>query len=99
MEWSAGLLLTAIQAHVSYTVRRSLWLAFDATWYGGGAATVGNGPSTERQSNSGVGGTVSLPIAKGQSIKIAYSSGVTGHVEARFNTIGGEWQYVWFSRH
>ena len=91
--------LTAIQAHVSYTVRRSLWLAFDATWYGGGAATVGSGAPTERQSNSRVGGTVSLPLAKGQSIKIAYSSGVTGNVGAKFNTIGAGWQYVWFRRH
>ena len=90
--------LTAIQAHASYTVRRSLWMAFDATWYGGGAGSVGNGPPTLRQSNSRAGGTVSLPLAKGQSIKFAYSSGVTGNVGAKFTTIGVGWQYVWFNR-
>jgi hypothetical protein len=90
--------LTAIQAHVSYTVRRSLWMAFDATWYGGGAGIVGNGPPTQRQSNSRAGVTVSLPLAKGQSIKFAYSSGVTGNVGAKFTTIGIGWQYVWFNR-
>jgi hypothetical protein len=26
--------LTALQAHVSYTIRRGLWAAFDSTWYG-----------------------------------------------------------------
>src|SRR5262249_41247222 len=29
--------LAALQAHVSYTVRLGLWVAFDSTWYGGGS--------------------------------------------------------------
>ena len=89
-------LLTAIQAHVSYTVRRGLWVAVDSTWYGGGASTVEGGTPTERQSNSRLGATASLPLAKGQSIKIAYSSGVSGTIGSKFNTISGGWQYVWF---
>ncbi len=88
--------LTAVQAHVSYTVRRSLWLAVDSTWYGGGAATVAGGAPSQRQSNSRLGATASFPLAKGQSFKITYSSGVSGNVGAKFNTIGAAWQYVWF---
>jgi Putative MetA-pathway of phenol degradation len=92
-------LLTTVQAHVSYTVRRSLWVAVDSTWYGGGASTVNGGAPSERQSNSRLGATVSLPLAKGQSFKIAYSSGVSGRIGSKFNTISGGWQYVWFDRH
>ncbi|HEY6374592.1 MAG TPA: transporter [Edaphobacter sp.] len=88
--------LTAVQAHVSYTVRRSLWVAVDSTWYGGGVATAGNGPPSGRQSNSRLGATVSLPLAKRQSFKISYSSGVSGRIGSKFNTISGGWQYVWF---
>jgi hypothetical protein len=90
--------LTSIQAHVSYTVRQRLWIAFDSTWYGGGAVRVNGGPSIGRQSNSRLGGTVSLPVARRQSLKIAYSSGVTGRIGSAFSTVTIGWQYVFFNR-
>ncbi|HEX4576162.1 MAG TPA: transporter [Edaphobacter sp.] len=90
--------LTTIQAHVSYTVRQRLWVAFDATWYGGGAVTLNGGAPAEREGNSRLGGTVSLPLKKGQSMKIAYSSGVTGNIGSDFSTVVVGWQYAWFDR-
>ncbi|HTH52428.1 MAG TPA: transporter [Edaphobacter sp.] len=88
--------ITTIQAHVSYTIRRSLWAAFDATWYGGGASAVNGGTPSERQANSRIGATLSVPIAKGHSFKVSYSSGVSGTIGQKFNTVSGGWQYVWF---
>jgi Putative MetA-pathway of phenol degradation len=90
--------LTSLQGHVSYTVRRGLWVAIDGTWYGGGAASVNGGTPTERQANSRLGATASLPLARGQSLKIAYSSGVSGNVGSQFSTVGLGWQYVWFDK-
>lgn len=90
--------LTALQAHFSYTIRRGLWAALDSTWYGGGVTTVNGGPPTQRQSNSRLGATLSLPLTKMQSIKIAYSSGVTGTIGASFNTVSIGWQHIWFDR-
>ena len=90
--------LTALQAHVSYTVRRGLWVAFDSTWYGGGSTRTNGGDPTERQSNTRIGTTLSLPVGRQQSVKIAYSSGVSGTIGASFSTISGGWQYVWFKR-
>jgi Putative MetA-pathway of phenol degradation len=90
--------LAAIQAHVSYSVKPRLWLAFDATWYGGGAATVNGGAPSEREGNSRLGGTVSLPLKKGQSFKVSYSSGVSGRIGSQFNTVTLGWQHVWFDR-
>jgi len=90
--------LTALQAHVSYTVRLGLWVAVDSTWYGGGSTTVNGGTPTERQSNTRLGVTVSLPVAKQQSFKVAYSSGVSGTIGASFDTISVGWQKVWFNR-
>ena len=90
--------LTTVQGHVSYTVRRGLWAALDGTWYGGGATRANQGPLTQRQANSRIGATVSIPVAKQQSIKVAYSSGVSGTVGSKFNTISVGWQYVWFDR-
>jgi len=91
--------LTTIQAHVSYTVLRGLWVAFDSTWYGGGATIVNGGAPSERESNSRLGGTATLPLTKVQSFKLAYSSGVSGRIGSKFNTLAFGWQYVWFDRH
>ena len=91
--------LTAIQGHASYTVRRGLWAAFDATWYGGGSTRANGGPPTERQGNTRIGATLSIPLAKQQSLKIAYSSGVSGTIGSKFNTLSVGWQYAWFNRH
>jgi len=91
--------LAAVQAHVSYTVRRGLWAAIDATWYAGGSSTVNGGTPTERQQNTRLGATLSVPLTKQQSLKFAYSSGVSGTIGSKFTTISGGWQYVWFDRH
>ena len=91
--------LPTIQGHVSYTLRHSMWVAVDSTWYGGGAATVAGGAPSERQSNSRLGATVSLPLAKKQSVKISYSSGVSGRIGSKFDTISVGWQHVWFDHH
>jgi Putative MetA-pathway of phenol degradation len=90
--------LTALQAHVSYTIRRGLWAAIDSTWYGGGSTVVNGGAPSERQGNSRLGATISLPIKTQQSVKVTYSSGVSGNIGQKFNTVGVGWQYVWFGR-
>jgi Putative MetA-pathway of phenol degradation len=91
--------LSAVQAHVSYTIRRGLWAAIDSTWYGGGSVRVNNGPAAERQSSSSLGTTFSFPLSNYQSIKISYSSGVTARVGSNFNTLGVSWQYLWLEKH
>ena len=88
--------LSALQAHVSYTIRRGLWAAFDATWYAGGAVSVNDGPLQNRESNSRLGATASIPLPARQSIKFAYSSGVSGTVGAKFNTVTVSWQRTFF---
>lgn len=90
--------LTGLQGHISYSVRPKLWIALDGTWYNGGAAIVDGLPASARQNNSRVGGTVSLPITKSQSAKIAYSNGVTARTGTNFSTVTVTWQYLWFSR-
>ena len=90
--------LTGLQGHISYSVRPRLWIALDGTWYNGGAAIVNGLPASGRQNNSRVGGTVSLPITKNQSAKIAYSNGVTARLGTNFSTVAVTWQYLWFSR-
>ena len=90
--------LTALQGHVSYTLKPRLWVAVDSTWYGGGATVVNGGQPTGRQGNSRLGATASMPLWKGQSLKVTYSSGVSGTIGQSFDQLGVGWQYVWIDR-
>jgi len=90
--------LPSAQAHISYTFRPSLWCALDSTWYSNGATHLNNGPPTGLQNSSRMGVTLSLPLVKQQSLKIAYSSGVTERVGSNFTTLSVSWQHVWFDR-
>jgi hypothetical protein len=91
--------LSSFQAHISYTFRPRMWLAFDSTWYGGGATSVNGGPLTGRQSNSRGGLTLSLPMGKRQSLKVAYSRGAIVRSGQSFSSFGVSWQFLWFDRH
>ena len=83
-----------LQGHTSYTFRPRLWVAVDATWYRGGAARVGSGPPLRGMNNSRLGLTVSLPVARSQSIKVALSGGVAARTGTDFRTLSIGWQWL-----
>jgi hypothetical protein len=84
------------QAHVSYTLQPRLWVAFDATYYTGGAVTVNGAPNTGSQSNVRVGLTASVPVARTQSLKFTYSNGAVTRVGGNFRSFGVAWQYAFY---
>lgn len=88
--------LTSYQFHASYTFLPGLWAALDSTWYTGGAAAVNGGPPTARQDNKRVGATVSVPVGRQQSVKVAYSTGASVRAGTDFKSIGVAYQYRWF---
>jgi hypothetical protein len=88
--------LASFQAHVSYTFRRGLWLAADATYYRGGQTSVDGRIQDDRQANTRVGLTFAVPITRHQSIKLAWSDGVVVRFGGSFNTLSLAWQYAWF---
>jgi hypothetical protein len=88
--------ITTLQGHVSYTIRRQMWFAVDGTWYRGGAGSVNHGPHSASQNNTRFGATLSLPLSKRQSLKVAYSAGATARTGSNFDTISMAWQFRWF---
>jgi hypothetical protein len=88
--------LASFQAHVSYTFRPSLWVAFDATHYSGGRTTINGSQNDDRQANLRLGLTVSIPVAKGHSIKLNWSDGAVTRIGGDFTSVGIGWQYAWF---
>jgi len=90
--------LFSVQGHASLTFRNGAWLAFDATWYGGGETTVDSGPPSTRQSNSRLGATFSFPLTRAQSLKFAASTGASARTGNDFDTALLGWQVRWFDR-
>ncbi len=90
--------VVALQGHASYTFRPRLWAAVDATWYEGGAARVGSDEPSEAMNNSRLGATVSFPMGRQQSLKVAYSSGLAVRTGTNFRTFSLGWQWLRFTR-
>ena len=66
---------------------------------------VGRHQGAERHSNldtnqtsSRIGGTISLPYSKHQSIKIAYSDGTYIRFGGNYQNVQVAWQYSWLGR-
>ena len=89
--------LFTVQAHASYTLRPRLWFAIDGTWYAGGTTTVNGVTNVDRQSNSRIGGTFSLPLTARQSLKASYSTGAKTRSGGDFNTVVVGWQLSWIT--
>jgi hypothetical protein len=90
--------LGAIQAHLSYTIKPGFWAAADATFYAGGNSTVNDVVKDDRQSNSRIGLTVSMPVGKINSVKIACSTGAVIRFGANFTSVSVSWQTAWFKK-
>lgn len=88
--------LASFQTHVVYTIRQRLWAAFDFTYYSGGTTTVDGQRNNDRQDNTRGGLTLSVPVARSQSLKLTYTNGVSTRVGSSFQTIGVAWQIFWF---
>jgi hypothetical protein len=86
-----------VQGHASYTLRPRLWIAADSTWYRGGSARVNDGEPSANMNNSRLGLTLSLPVGKRYSAKVAYATGVVARTGTDFSTVAVAWQVLWLS--
>lgn len=89
----------AIEMHLSYDVKPRLWASVDGNyWYGGETTVNGVFKVGTLQSNSRIGGTVSVPLTKHQSVKFSYSDGELARIGGTFQTVSFAWQYSWLGR-
>jgi len=88
--------LPTLQAHLSYTFAPRLWLGASGTWYTGGTTSVDGVSDRNRQDNSRAGLTLAIPVGKQNSIKLAWSTGVTARFGGDLDTYALTWQYLWF---
>jgi outer membrane putative beta-barrel porin/alpha-amylase len=89
-------LMTAFQGHAVYEIWRHGWIALDGTWYAGGESTLNGMSNHDRESNTRVGATFSIPLWARQSVKLSYSTGATTRVGTDFEAFTASWQLTMF---
>jgi hypothetical protein len=86
-----------VQAHVSYNFNHRVWLAADGNWFSGGRTEVNGAEVTAIQNNSRVGLTLSVAVARGQSLKFAAQTGAYTRAGAQFDGVSIAYQFGWGS--
>lgn len=89
----------SFEGHLSYEFKERTWVSLDGNFWWGGVTTLGGirNPGT-RQTSSRIGGTVSIPMTKHQSIKVAYSTGSYIRYGGNYQSVQVAWQYSWLGR-
>jgi hypothetical protein len=89
----------AFEGHLSYDVRHRLWASLDGNfWVGGRTSLNGVEKSSTLQQNSRIGGTVSVPVSKRQSLKFSYNRGAYIRYGGNYDNVSVAWQYSWLGR-
>jgi len=83
----------SVQGHLVYHFGHGIWAAADSTFYTGGQTTVNGLTRDNRLENSRVGATLALPVNRYNSVKLYYSTGVSGRAGSDFDMTGITWQY------
>jgi hypothetical protein len=87
--------ILSTQVHFWYTFRPGLWLALDANYWRGGRTTVNGLEHDDLQSNSRVGLTLALPVARLQSLRFTISRGAFTRIGGSFTSVGASYTYGW----
>ena len=89
----------AFEGHLSYDVKPRFWASLDGNfWFGGQTSLNGVENSSTEQKNSRIGGTVSIPISRHQSLKFSYSNGAYVRYGGNYQNVSMAWQYSWLGR-
>ena len=91
--------IAAFEGHLSYDIKPRLWTSLDGNYWVGGRTTLNGVESPNSlQRNSRIGGTVSVPVSKHQSLKFSYNRGAYISYGGNFNNVAVGWQYSWLGR-
>jgi hypothetical protein len=85
----------SFQGNVIHQFPWGIWGAVTVTYLTGGRTTVGGRKGDDRQDNVRVGGTISLPLSRHQSVKVYGATGAATRVGGEFDVVGIVWQYRW----
>jgi len=87
--------IVALQVHVTYKFKRTMWLAGDANYFTGGRTTIGGNANLDLQRNSRIGATFSSALDRHQAIRFSVSRGAYTTIGADFTSIAVGYNYAW----
>lgn len=90
--------MLSLQGHLSYNFKPMLWLAFNATYYVGGASQVNNLYNDDRQANARIGLTATIPASRHSTFKLALSRGAIVRIGQNFTTYSLAYQFTWIDK-
>lgn len=86
--------LGSIQGHACYYFKNKMWLSFDWNWFSGGQVFVNDMRNGNNFDNWRVGGTWSVSIARGQSLKLQFNQGALTNKGYNYTSVSLAYQYV-----
>jgi hypothetical protein len=89
--------IPTFQGHAGYNWKPGLWLAADVTYFTGGRTSVNGIEDQDLQLSVRYGVTLSIPLARKWSAKLAWSRGLVTRVGGNFQTFSVALQYRWFN--
>jgi hypothetical protein len=90
--------MPAFEGHLGYYLRPRLWASFDVNFWSGGSSAIDGVAKRDAHRESRVGGSLSFPLLKHQSLKFSYSQGAITRIGGNFRTLAAAWQYSWITR-
>ena len=94
--WSQDPLLSS-EFHLVWRIRPATWASFDVNYFYGGRATLGEEKLPTIQGNSRFGGTVSVPITGGHSLRFAAGTGFVVRHGDNLDFFSVTYQFGWIS--
>jgi hypothetical protein len=89
----------SFEGHLSYSFSGRAWASVDGNFWWGGVTALNSLPNlATKQTSSRLGGTVSLPFTKHQSIKVAFSRGTYIRFGGDYSNLQVAWQYSWIGK-
>ncbi len=85
----------SFQGHISYSFKPGLWLALTANYFTGGRTSIDGVEKDDLQKNSRIGLTLSLPVGRGKSVKLAAHTGAVTSIGADFDIATVAYQILW----
>ena len=84
-----------LQAHVIRSYSSGIWASLSGTYFAGGRTTIDGVRANDLQQNWRLGGTLSFPVDRWNSVKLYASSGVSDRTGNDFDLVGIAWQHRW----
>ena len=85
----------SLQAHVIRSYPSGIWASLSGTWFAGGRTTIDGVRANDLQQNWRLGGTLSFPVDRHNSVKLYASSGISDRTGNDFDLVGIAWQHRW----